>query len=321
MSKPEDNEEKLRKKLSLIENRDWDNINITLTSLPDIANSPGKAPEIGIDELKDIETLLKTPKKGTSNHEEEASSLFIRSFAKEGLFQIHKANFIFKLALLGLSEDYGCPSLSIFYQAAYTCADGILKLHGVHKANLTGAKKQFIIDIFSSIPKKKTTPPPAPTLRLIDLDGLGINHKAFWKLFHKTVVKTNYSDQKLKSFKDSFRNLDPESFMIQRNYINYRTTYWPFDELRSELEIKSLRKILIEKQILLSDSLNPLDTHYIPLLAQKIIEYGNNLIYDLAKSSRAFQEEANIINTFENDFSKVLKNDIDDIQLTEGSII
>lgn len=280
----------LLKKFKKVGGKSWEHLSFYSIYLPSVADTCGECPQVDISELDEVESRLDGVKGKHPLLFKLEDQVLIESFFKSGIFKIQKASHQFSLAFQSLGIEFGCPSLSIFYQAAYLCASGILDLHGVAVVGKTGTKKQWMIDIFNKVPNSITSDFKYPECLIVDLET-GFNHKEFWELFKTVLNKTIYPLQEQKDFVSQLMEIPCNKFAEQRNLINYRANFWPFNEFISKEGVLDFNANLFVDIDKIGSTEE--DT-FLPLFALNLLVFASRKLVSYTDNSNAYKPEYDI---------------------------
>lgn len=283
-------------KTKKLRRREWLEVRSLWLSYQDAANSPGSPPTF---ELSAHDHLKRYGHKTVAPHptdiDDDLPGLRA-SVLKTGIFFMQRAAHTLKHGRTGAEHRFGCPSLSSAYQAAFFAARGTAAILGVVDVAYPSTRKTYLVDVCSDRIKGDTKRLGRRYLtRIVDTDGISVNHKEFWAIFKRLIQTTRFPEDLMPSDSlNALASIDDEDFALQRNQIHYRSTYWPFDELRASTVPAQFGSIQGLGAALgcLTDTQ---DEAFSFALAYTIINVGATLLLDLAGQADCFRKEHDIV--------------------------
>lgn len=285
-----------RKIKKYVAHRSWQNLlSGWLTSLPEL-ESPGLAPEYGLDDYYPLQSFL-----GSCSSDEtflkEVEGLRALIF-HEGLFLLHKSSHVIGAAEHHADKGILTWSLSSAYQGALFGAMAIMRFLGV--ATVVENKNHWLVDLYPEPPKlpsrdrklKVRLSPMTLFLRL----GSRVEHRHLWRIFQRLMRVSRFEEQDIinkvaGAFSKS--NFDVRDFARQRNALHYEARAWFFQDMHTFTlnPTFGLREALSDSDL----QFNHLESDFTMLLAMAILYVGISLLDSIASKSRKIEGDLNLV--------------------------
>jgi len=271
--------------------REWASVREMWLNFPDAGSTPGQCPTIDIGELTDVGRRISETKRKQPNDIDEEVPGLREAILKDAVFCLQKAAYFLVSAGVEATDAFRSPALSTAYQAAFFGMRSVVGLLGVAAVRYQrDNRRSFLIDAFSEgIPGRKHREWPRNCVRIVNAET-SVMHKEMWAIWKRLLDKTRFEPSLLPSdVVVTLLERDELDFGSQRHRIHYHATYWPFDELRDTAVDKSFGRF---RQTFLPEALAaPEDDSFSFALALGTILIGEKLLEDIAKYSRAFDDD------------------------------